>query len=184
MARPAVRRRPPIMPLLLAGGLLVGVLIVLVTAGGQSGTTAPAATGNGWGLLALLPAAFLAGLLSFIAPCALPLLPAYFAYTFQARGQNVTLMTVAFFWGLATTLTLLGATTTARSQLLNVYARQLALIGGAIVIAFGVMSLLGLGFTGVRLGGDRRRHWPGRTSTARPSPSAGRLASGRSSARS
>ncbi|HEY8601293.1 MAG TPA: cytochrome c biogenesis protein CcdA [Thermomicrobiales bacterium] len=141
-------------PLRLAGVLLAGLVFTLAVAvvlgGGGAGSGAVVSGGS---LLALLPAAFLAGLLSFIAPCTLPLLPAYFAYTFQSRTHNVTLMTVAFFWGLATTLTLLGATTTALSRLLNVYARQLALVGGLLVIVFGVLSLLGLGFSGMRLAG-------------------------------
>lgn len=154
MSRQAPIRRLPTTPTLLAGGLIAGLLVVLVAALALGGGSAPVGGAAGGGsLLALLPAAFLAGLLSFVAPCTLPLLPAYFAYTFQAGGRNVTLMTVAFFWGLATTLTLLGATTTALSQLLNVYARQLALVGGVIVIGFGVMSLLGKGFAGMQLQG-------------------------------
>jgi cytochrome c-type biogenesis protein len=138
---------------LIACGIIAGLIALLIAAltlGGGSGSAAPA---TDYRLLALVPAAFLAGMLSFLAPCTLPLLPAYFAYTFQARGQNVTLMTVAFFGGLATTLTLLGATATALSQSLNQYSRQIALVGGLIVIAFGVMSLLGKGFAGVQLQG-------------------------------
>lgn len=152
MARSAAPGRAPITRTLLAVGGIALLLAVLVAALALGGSGSPAGAAAGGGLLALLPAAFLAGLLSFLAPCTLPLLPAYFAYTFQARGRNATLMAVAFFGGLATTLTLLGATTTALSRLLNSYARQLAIIGGVIVIAFGLMSLIGKGFAGVRLG--------------------------------
>lgn len=95
--------------------------------------------------------AFLAGMLSFLSPCCLPVLSAYFAFTFQARRERVFLMTIAFFLGLATTLVLLGATATAVSQLLFSNLRALTLIGGLVVIGFGVMSLLGKGFAGVRL---------------------------------
>lgn len=136
---------------LLAGGV-IAALVALLIAGlalGGGAWNATSATGNS--LIALIPAAFLAGMLSFLAPCTLPLLPAYFAYTFGAGGRNVTLMTIAFFGGLATTLTLLGATATALSQLLHEYAHQIALGGGLLVIAFGVMSLLGQGFAGVQL---------------------------------
>ena len=63
----------------------------------------------------------------------------------------MTLMTVVFFCGLATTLTLLGATATALSQSVHQYSREIALVGGIIVIGFGVMSLLGKGFAGVQL---------------------------------
>jgi cytochrome c-type biogenesis protein len=127
---------------------LVALLVAILALGGGSGIAAPT---TDYRLLALLSASFLAGMLSFLAPCTLPLLPVYFAYTFQARGQNVTLMTVAFFGGLATTLTLLGATATALSQSIHQYAREIALVGGLIVIAFGVMSLLGKGFAGIQL---------------------------------
>ncbi len=152
MARQERLPRPAPTPLLLAGGLLAALLALLVAALVLGGGATAASTNYG-NLLALIPAAFFAGLLSFVAPCTLPLLPAYFAYTFQARGQNVTLMTIAFFGGLATTLTLLGATATALSQLLVEYARQIAIGGGVIVIGLGVLSLLGKGFAGPQLQG-------------------------------
>ena len=44
--------------------------------------------------------AFVAGALTFLSPCVLPLLPAYFAYTFKER-KNITLMTFIFFSGFA-----------------------------------------------------------------------------------
>jgi len=152
MARQERASRPAPTPLLLAGGLLAGLLALLIAALALGGGPATAQTSYG-NLLALIPAAFLAGMLSFVAPCTLPLLPAYFAYTFQTRGQNVTLMTLAFFGGLATTLTLLGATATALSQLLYEYARQIAVVGGVIVIVFGLLSLLGKGFAGPQMQG-------------------------------
>jgi cytochrome c-type biogenesis protein len=99
----------------------------------------------------LAPAAFLAGVFSFLSPCTLPILPAYFAFTFQARRERVVLMTVAFFLGLATTMVAVGASATALSRLLFSNLSQLTLIGGLIVIAFGVMSILGKGFTGAKL---------------------------------
>ena len=152
MARQERINRPAPTPLLLAGGLLAGLVALLVAALALGGGATATQTGFG-NLLALIPAAFFAGMLSFVAPCTLPLLPAYFAYTFQTRGQNVTLMTIAFFSGLATTLTLLGATATALSQLLHDYARQIAVVGGVIVIAFGLLSLLGKGFAGPQMQG-------------------------------
>jgi cytochrome c-type biogenesis protein len=71
------------------------------------------------------------GILSFLSPCTLPILPAYFVFTFQSKKkQKVVWMTVAFFLGLATTLTVLGASATALSQLLFQYLRQISLLGG------------------------------------------------------
>jgi len=81
----------------------------------------------------------------------LPILPAYFAFTFQSKKQNIVLMTVAFFLGLATTMTLLGATATSLSGLLFQNRKALTLWGGLIVIGFGVLSMLGKGFAGPQI---------------------------------
>jgi cytochrome c-type biogenesis protein len=78
-------------------------------------------------------------------------LPAYFAFTFQARRERILLMTIAFFLGLATTMVVLGATATALSQLLFRNLTTITLVGGLIVVGFGIMSLLGKGFTGAQL---------------------------------
>lgn len=124
------------------GGLAL-LLVLLIASSGE--TTAPAWNTN---VLILIPASFFAGVLSFLSPCTLPLLPAYFAFSFQASKSNVVVMTVAFFLGLATTMTLLGATATALSLFLFQNLRFLTLLGGVVIIVFGLMSLFGLGFTG------------------------------------
>lgn len=128
------------------GGALVLLLILLITSGGRQ-TTAPAWSNS---LLLLTPAAFLAGTLSFLSPCTLPLLPAYFAFSFQATKSNVVVMTIAFFLGLATTMTIFGATATALSWVLFRNQTILTTIGGLVIIVFGVMSFFGFGFTGVQ----------------------------------
>lgn len=102
-------------------------------------------------VLMLAIPAFLAGLLSFLSPCTLPILPTYFAWTFQARRERIVPMTVAFFMGLATTMVVLGATASALSQLVFEYRRVLALVGGLVIAAFGFMSLAGRGFDGLVL---------------------------------
>lgn len=126
------------------GGLVL-LLILLIASSGQ--TTVSAMNDN---VFLLIPASFLAGVLSFLSPCTLPLLPAYFAFSFQASKSNVVVMTVAFFLGLATTLTVLGATATALSLFLFRNLGLLTLVGGIVIIVFGIMSLLGFGFTGVQ----------------------------------
>lgn len=134
---------------LAAGVIGVAVLVVAFVLSVSGGRTAsPAANAS---LLVLLPAAFLAGLLSFLSPCTLPILPAYFAFSVQTHRQNVASVTVAFFLGLATTLTVLGASATALSLLLLQNLRHLTLLGGLMIMAFGVMSLLGKGFAGLQL---------------------------------
>lgn len=139
--------RPVVAAIVLGAATLLLIILLAINASPTSATT------TGQSFLILLPAAFLAGVLSFLSPCTLPILPAYFAFTFQAQKQNVVLMTIAFFLGLATTVTLLGATATAVSALLFQNIQSLTLIGGWIIILFGVMNLLGLGFAGPQLQG-------------------------------
>lgn len=130
------------------GIILGGVVVLLVMLIASSGsTTVPAWNDN---LLLMIPASFVAGMLSFLSPCTLPLLPAYFAFSFQAKKSNVVVTTLAFFLGLATTLVLLGASATALSFFLFKNLNSLTTVGGAVIIVFGVMSLLGFGFTGVQ----------------------------------
>jgi cytochrome c-type biogenesis protein len=127
---------------IILGGLAL-LTILLVASSGR--TTFPA-----WGnnVLIMIPAALLAGMLSFLSPCTLPLLPAYFAFSFQAKKGNVVVMTLAFFLGLASTMVILGATATALSLFLFRNLNFLTLFGGIVIIIFGLMSLLGFGFTG------------------------------------
>ena len=106
-------------------------------------------TSNGIGLL--IPVTFLAGLFSFLSPCTLPILPAYFAFTFQAKRERVTIMSIAFFLGLATTIVVLGASATALSRFLFGYLSLLTSLGGVLIIVFGVMSFFGIGFSGMQL---------------------------------
>jgi len=99
-------------------------------------------------MLALIPAAFISGGLSFLSPCSLPILPAYFAYTFQSNKKNIVMTTMAFFLGLATTMVLLGASVTAIGRLLIRNISTLSLIGGGIIIVFGLLSIFGKGIAG------------------------------------
>lgn len=129
----------------LLGALIVGALVILAVGSGNS------VSGTGGSVLVFAPAAFLAGVFSFLSPCTLPILPAYFAFTFQARRERIVVMTIAFFLGLATTMVALGASATALSQLLFRNLEQVTLIGGTLVIILGVMSFFGKGFTGMRV---------------------------------
>ena len=133
--------------LLLAAGV-IGASIIAILVFVSAGRSQVQTVIGGASLAALAPAALAAGVLSFLSPCTLPILPAYFAFTFQTRKQNVVWMTVAFFLGLATTLTVLGASATALSLLILSNLRQITLLGGLVIMVFGVMSFLGRGFAG------------------------------------
>ncbi|MEO7913080.1 MAG: cytochrome c biogenesis protein CcdA [Roseiflexaceae bacterium] len=137
--------------LLIGGlGMLVVVAIGLLTLRSADAHDSISPTG-GASALALAPAAFLAGMLSFLSPCCLPVLSAYFAYTVQAGRERMILTTFAFFLGVATTMVILGASATALSQLLFRNLSTLTVVGGLLVIGFGVMNLLGKGFGGIQL---------------------------------
>lgn len=94
--------------------------------------------------------AFGGGLLSFVSPCTLPILPAYFAFAFQSGRKQIALNTLVFMLGLATMFSLLGATASAIGRILLNSKDLLVLLGGSLVIIFGVMSLLGKGFAGIQ----------------------------------
>ncbi|NJP06603.1 MAG: cytochrome c biogenesis protein CcdA [Chloroflexaceae bacterium] len=132
---------------LLIGGLalvtLLAIGILSINAGGSS-------INSGSVLVLALPA-FLAGMFSLLSPCTLPILPAYFAFTAQAQKKSVVLMTVFFFLGLATTMTIIIGGVTALGGLLSQERHLLTVIGGLVIIGFGVMSVLGKGFAGLQM---------------------------------
>jgi cytochrome c biogenesis protein CcdA len=93
-----------------------------------------------------LLAAFFGGVLSLLSPCSALLLPAFFAYAFGGGGELVR-KTGVFYLGLAATLVPLGMGISAVSALF--YGQRGALItaSGLVLISFGVLQLLGRGFT-------------------------------------
>ena len=106
--------------------------------------------------------AFGAGLLSFVAPCVLPLIPAYLCFLggasldeLTAEGgvdkavqRRVFTSAVAFVLGFSTVFIILGATATTVSQLLAENIGILSKIAGVIIVVFGLhyMGLFRIGF--------------------------------------
>ena len=103
--------------------------------------------------LVLAVLSFGGGLLSFVSPCTLPVLTAYFAFAFQSGRSQIASNTLAFMLGLATTFSLLGAVGFAIGRVLLQNQQLILLVGGALILFFGVMSLLGKGFGGVDTSG-------------------------------
>jgi len=101
--------------------------------------------------------ALVAGLLSFLSPCVLPLVPPYLCFlggtTFdQLTSENetpshvyttVVLSSLAFVLGFTTVFVILGATATAAGQLLVENLELLAKVAGVIIIIAG-LHFLGL----------------------------------------
>ncbi len=105
------------------------------------------------GIVALTFLAFIAGIFSFLSPCTLPILPAYFAVTAQSDRTRMGLMSLAFFLGLASLFVAMGASASALGQVLRDYMFQITQVGGGIVGIFGVMTLFGKGFSGATFQG-------------------------------
>ena len=143
-------RRPSTSQLLIGGVIVLAIVVAILSLNDTSNSSALGGTSRGSMVVLALPA-FLAGMLSFLSPCCLPVLSAYVAYTIQSQRKHMVMTTVAFFLGLATTMVVLGAVSTALSQLLFWYLPMLTFVGGLVIIGFGLMSILGKGFTGLRL---------------------------------
>jgi cytochrome c-type biogenesis protein len=128
---------------------LVAIVLVILTGGDSTGTGQAVGGLGGQPLAILAMLAFVGGVVSFASPCTLPILPAYFAFASQSGRSRIAANTVAFMLGVALMFSLLGASASALGRLVIQSQELLLLIGGAIVLVFGVMSLLGKGFTGV-----------------------------------
>ena len=96
-----------------------------------------------------IPLAFIAGLISFLSPCVLPVLPMYFSMAFREK-KNITRMTVVFSLGLSATITLMGlAAAYAGVTLISLQYdyESLIIVAGTFLVLFGVMAFLGRGFS-------------------------------------
>ncbi|MBF0225788.1 MAG: sulfite exporter TauE/SafE family protein [Desulfobacterales bacterium] len=95
-------------------------------------------------------AAFLAGLLSFLSPCVLPLIPAYFTFitgfsldeltsemTSSVRTK-VIISTLAYVLGFSFVFIILGASASYVGAFINQYKDAIRIIGGIIIIGLGI----------------------------------------------
>jgi len=92
--------------------------------------------------------AFTAGLLSFLSPCVLPLIPSYVGYLtgmsadqIQARRGLALLHAVWFVAGFAAVFVALGATASAVGSLFRASQVWLGRVGGVLMIALGLYLL-------------------------------------------
>jgi cytochrome c-type biogenesis protein len=94
--------------------------------------------------------AFAAGAISFLSPCVLPLVPGYVSYVAGESLNGVETphssatklpalgLSSLFVLGFSTVFVVLGASATALGQLLLQYRYETNIVGGAIIIAFGL----------------------------------------------
>jgi cytochrome c-type biogenesis protein len=94
-----------------------------------------------------LAVAFAGGLLSFLSPCVLPLVPSYLGFVTgmtlpelqTGNGRRQALVhALLFVLGFSLVFVVLGLTATALGRVLNVYQVWLERIGGALVVLFGL----------------------------------------------
>ena len=92
--------------------------------------------------------AFLGGLLSFLSPCVLPLVPSYLGFVtgftldeMSARRRLSMVHAALFVIGFSLVFVLLGASATALGAALKFYKVWLMRIGGVLIVAFGLYCL-------------------------------------------
>ncbi len=99
-------------------------------------------------------AAFFAGVVSFLSPCVLPLVPGYISFMSGLtldeldKGDKHALKhagweSVCFVAGFALVFTALGASATAAGQFLSAHLHWISKVAGAVIVAFG-LHLMGV----------------------------------------
>ena len=120
-----------------------------------------------------LPLAFMAGVLSFLSPCVLPLVPSYLAYVggsaaggAQTQARRLALRnSLLFILGFSLVFVALGASASLIGSLLFAYREPLIRAGGVLIVLFGLIMLgvfrlpLFQREARLRFGGDSRTPW-------------------------
>jgi cytochrome c-type biogenesis protein len=98
-----------------------------------------------------IPLAFLAGVLSFLSPCVLPLIPSYVSFITGISFKDLTVgqdrkkihyltitNSIAFILGFSTVFIALGVSSSAVGSFFFQYVDMIRIIGGVVVIIFGL----------------------------------------------
>jgi len=101
--------------------------------------------------------AFGAGVISFLSPCILPLVPAYMSYiagqplgadgggAHRRSRARAALLSACFVLGFSLVFIALGASATLLGRLLLQYRYEMGIVGGVIIALFGLVMLVGVG---------------------------------------
>jgi cytochrome c-type biogenesis protein len=108
-----------------------------------------------------IPAALIAGLVSFLSPCVLPLVPPYLIYLTGATIEHVAndeedraskravmISAVMFVLGFSTVFVALGASASLIGSLIRAWSAQLSILAGIVIIVMG-LHFLGLTRIGI-----------------------------------
>ena len=124
---------------------------------GRAGGVAPPNDGND-GMIhdVSIPAALIAGLVSFLSPCVLPLVPPYLIYltgatiehvanaeTIAASRRAVMISAIVFVLGFSTVFVALGASASLIGGLIRAWSAELSIAAGIVIIIMG-LHFLGL----------------------------------------
>lgn len=105
--------------------------------------------------------AFLGGLIAFISPCVLPIVPLYLCYVagvsldeltsdedVRVSRRKVLISVLLFVLGFSTIFTLMGATATALGQMIQAYRTVFETVAGVIIIVMGLhfLGIFRIGF--------------------------------------
>jgi cytochrome c-type biogenesis protein len=108
-----------------------------------------------------IPAALIAGLVSFLSPCVLPLVPPYLIYLTGATIEHVAndeppsasrravmISALVFVLGFSTVFVALGASASLVGALIRAWSAQLSILAGIVIIIMGLhfLGLTRLGF--------------------------------------
>jgi len=108
-----------------------------------------------------IPAALIAGLVSFLSPCVLPLVPPYLIYltgatiehvaaeeTDRASKRAVMIAAAMFVLGFSTVFVALGASASLIGSLIRAWSAELSIVAGFIIIVMGLhfLGLTRIGF--------------------------------------
>ena len=101
-----------------------------------------------------LPLLFLEGLLAFVSPCMLPMLPVYLMYLAAEteHGKKASIVnTIGFVCGFTIIFMALGATATAIGALMQEHIILLQRVSGAVILIFGLhfLGIFKIGFLDV-----------------------------------
>lgn len=96
-----------------------------------------------------IPIALAAGLVSFLSPCVLPLVPGYLSTVVgvapadmrQAGTRRVLVPSLLFIGSFSAIFILLGLSATALGSTLNAHKQTLEVVGGAMIVAMGAIFL-------------------------------------------
>ncbi|WP_454617555.1 cytochrome c biogenesis CcdA family protein [Bradyrhizobium cenepequi] len=108
-----------------------------------------------------IPAALIAGLVSFLSPCVLPLVPPYLVYltgatiehvahdeSMKASRRAVMAAALMFVLGFSTVFVALGASASLIGGLIRAWSAQLSIVAGIVIIVMG-LHFLGLTRIGI-----------------------------------